>query len=510
MKLVVQGKHIASLRFQSSPRQQFPCFQNLSTFLVNNFFSRIRKSQSKYIPELQKTAKTTEEAETPDIADAIRAIHDHRGQTDDTKAIAKFLRDLVKDANPDDLSPEIEEKVYQKLRSKLRNAVQMQCPARYRKQPVKQPARTLDDLFKLGAGIFKEEYLQELKIDFDDDSGSDEEEDDSGSEEDEEPVLKKRKLRHQDPPMPENVKHPPKIEPTHAPARPTEIVAMVDQNCVTTHMERIKGEIELAMLDFCKENDVDASAPSKFVHKPEEDLESLYKLLFGEEWQLHTVDLQDRGMIVQQDYLMMGLFGAAIHHNVLRATLPWNLERKFRDSFGSDVEYVELVIDDLGHSLDSVLKHIASKQILDVKFQDAQVAECAKKLVATLVLTLQPHLRQMTRLKENGDGAKAVQAQKWHRRLEKAFKFAIIIKQLTEFSALGPFGFAWVRYGAILAEDKQATLFEVDGARTVLHPVISGVVRKAREEKVWFYPTVVVPAIASADAVPSAMSISSG
>ncbi|KXT05935.1 hypothetical protein AC578_299 [Pseudocercospora eumusae] len=465
---------------------------------------------NKYIfPELQTMAKTMEEAVMPDVAEAIRAIHEYRGRTDDPKAHTKFLHGLVKDANPDGLSPEIEKKVYQKLREKLRSAVCYKCPIRYRMERKRQP-RTLDDLFKLGAGIFKEEYRKELHIEFDDESDLEEEDDDSESEEDEEPVSKKRKLRSQDALVPENIKKTPKIGPTHTPARPSEIVAIADQNCVTTYMDRIKSEIELAMLDCCTEHGINNDAPSTFLHKPDKELESLYKLLFGEEWQLHTVDLLDRGITAQQDNLLLGLFGAAIHESVLRATLPWNVKTKFRASFGSDLEYASLVVDDLGHGLDEVLNHIAGKQILDPKFQDTHVAEYAKTLVGTLVQTLQPHLRQMTKREEKGGSVKPVQAQNWHRHLEKAFKSAIIVKQLTEASSLGPFGFSWVRYGDVLKDDKHLTLYELDGARTVLHPVVSGVVRKAREEKVSFYRTVVVPTIATADAIRSAVSVSSG
>ncbi|KXT18494.1 hypothetical protein AC579_2267 [Pseudocercospora musae] len=503
MELELQGKHTFSLRFRSSPRREFPYWHIWSTFPVSSSSSRNQRLQTKYIVhELQAMAKTAEQAEIPSVAEAIRAIHEFRGQTDDAKANTKFLHDLVKDANPDGLSPQIEGKVYQTLRTRLRTAVQNKCPPRYRKQRVKQSPRTIDDLFALGAGIFEKEYLKELKISFDNEIDLEEEEDDSGFEEDGEPVSKKRKLRSQDAPMPENIKQTPN---THAPARPSEIVAIADQNCVTTYMERIRSEIELAMLEYCKENGVDSDASSTFVHKPEKELELLYKLLFGEEWQLHTVDLLDRGVTVQQDYLLMGLFGAAIHDSVLRATLPWDVKTKFRASFGTDLEYASLVVDDLGHDLDEVLKHIAGKQILDPKFQDTHVAEYAKNLVGELVLTLQPHLRQMTRREEKGGSAKPVQGQNWHRRVEKAFKSAIIIKQLTEASSLGPFGFAWVRYGGVLKDDKHSMLYEVDGARTVLHPVVSGIVRKAREEKLSFYRTVVVPAIATADAIRSAV-----
>lgn len=482
----------------------------MSSFFGSSFSFRNQRLQTKHIVNgLHAMVKTTDEAEIPSVAEAIRAIHEFRGQSDDGKVKTKFLYDLLKDANPDGLSEEAEKKAYNKFRSRLRNAVENNCPIRYRKQPVRQPARTLDDLFELGAGIFKPEYRKELQIKFDDESDL-EEEDDSSAEEDEEPVSKKRKLRSQEAPLPKNIKEAPKIEPTHAPARPSEIVAIADQNCVTTYMERIKSEIELAMLDYCTENGIENEGSSKFVHKPDKELESLYKLLFGEDWQLHTVDLLDRGMTVRQDYLLMGLFGATIHGSVLRATLPWDVKTKFRASFGTDLEYARLVVDDLGHDLDEVLNHIAGKQILDPEFQDTHVAECAKTLVGTLVVTLQPHLRQMTRSGEKGESAKPVQAQNWHRRLEKAFKSAIIIKQLTEASSLGPFGFAWVRYGDVLKDDKHSTLYEVDGARTVLHPVVSGVIRKAREEKVSFYRTVVVPAIATADHIRSAVSVSSG
>ncbi|EME85610.1 uncharacterized protein MYCFIDRAFT_171508 [Pseudocercospora fijiensis CIRAD86] len=465
----------SSLRPITSPRQCFPQLQRDLHFLTSDTNYSVRKM-----------AKEGEDYVVPDVGETIRAIIDQRKGLVDAKAQTAFFRKIFKDNNPD-LPGDAATRGYKKFRDKLRNVVQAKCPPRFKREKIRLKPPQVDDLFRRGGTIFSKEYQEELGIDSKNESAEEEEtEDEEESEEDAEPTQaasRKRKASSDGTQAEKRSRPVPKIAPVHAPARPSEIVPAADQNCVTMYMDRIKHEVETATLEYFQEHGIDAEAQSEFVLKPDQELESLYRLLFGEEWQMHVADLPDRGVLVRQDYLVMGLIGAAIHKDVLRATLPWDVEAKFHDALGADERYMATVVDDLGHTLESVLKYTAGKQILDEEFQNTQVAQHAKSLVGTLALALQPHLRRLTRQERMAGAGRPLQAQRWYRHIERAYKAAIIIKQLTSSSELGPFGFAFVKHGVALGEERHASLFEVENARSVLHFVVSGVVRKPRDEK---------------------------
>lgn len=287
----------------------------------------------------------------------------------------------------------------------------------------------------------------------------------------------------------------PAILPTKPPARPSEITPMSDKVWLSQHMDCLSRALWNATLSYFQEYGIANGTQSEFVINPLPELRELYEAFVGDtRWQAWSID-QKSPQALRQDYTVMGLFGASIWKYAIGAKLPWDVSVDIPKRLETDAEYLEAVINDLGHDMKTVLQYVAGKQIADTKFQNSKVANFAQAQAGSVAQILRRHLQTLSKSPGPVDGSSH---EKWIVLLEKAFQEAIIIKQTLRASPLGPFRIHWPQAGTPLATNKHHLLFPLPGANEVLHTVLPSIWRKLRDrDDVVFSKALVIPAISS-------------
>lgn len=292
----------------------------------------------------------------------------------------------------------------------------------------------------------------------------------------------------------------PEILPSRQPVNPAEIMVASTQGWLASHMQRIETALWHAMLSCFQDANIDAEAKSKFVVNPDDKLRGLYERLSGDpRWEIWTVKVENNSMF-RQDYTFLGLLGAGIYNEVFGETLPWDVTQKVPNALGRDMQYFEQVVMDLGHDPGQVLKYIAGKQIADPEFQQTEVASHAQRLAGGLFLSLQPHLKNLTKRGGEQASGERLPYTDWNDYLETAFQEAIIIRHTLLVSTLAPFISKWPKAGGSIGNNEHRCQSETPGRDRILHPILFGIARKPRGESIVLSKALVVPADPSSSA----------
>ena len=117
---------------------------------------------------------------------------------------------------------------------------------------------------------------------------------------------------------------------------------------------------------------------------------------------------------------------------VLLKPLPWDPERRFGETVGSDLKYWQGAIEDRGYEFDFLIKYVMFKQIADEEFRKTTVFPHARELADTLAIVLSPHLERLTQSSSKPDDTTK---RDWRDKLQQTFVHAITIKQKVEAAA---------------------------------------------------------------------------
>lgn len=281
----------------------------------------------------------------------------------------------------------------------------------------------------------------------------------------------------------------PKILPTSRVANRSEKDSLCSGDYVTNKLETISLNILLAVRCCFRENQIENDAPFKVIQSPEPELEDLHKTLWGSgtRWQTTLSRLETRTppVIMLQGCTMMGLMGASIFKSVFQTDLPWDMTAEL----GSNLKYLEQVVDDLGHELEDVLKYLKTKQIDDPEFRKGKVEALTQKLSGSLELALLPYVKQMTKSETILETDPLIY-ERWPTYLDIAFRTAIILKQHMQASRKGPFYIEWpeVDEEALDCNLHQdlAHHFERGRERFVLHNVLPRISADVSGERLVF------------------------
>lgn len=152
-------------------------------------------------------------------------------------------------------------------------------------------------------------------------------------------------------------------------------------------MDEIKELIKNATTSYLREYRIIEKKTTDFCNEPERELEVLYETVTGRgRWQLYLHETNAGGTCMQQNYVLMSLFGGSIYRSVFKGELPWDFQREMKEHLGDNERFLAEVLADHGLVLDKMLKFAAGKQVADAEFQESKIATHARRLTDALVI----------------------------------------------------------------------------------------------------------------------------
>ncbi|KAI6849473.1 hypothetical protein KC332_g1872 [Hortaea werneckii] len=215
------------------------------------------------------------------------------------------------------------------------------------------------------------------------------------------------------------------------------------------------GKTSNTLSTFIRANNLDPSAASYFVRKPEKELEALYIQLFGsKDWEAAWLGrlTQEKPNVYRLDPVLMGLIGAAIYREVFSKELPWDVEKNLHERMGYASDAPEEAIADRGHSFKTVVKHAQFKLLNSKKFQEETVKPYASKVAEAVAMTIAPHIKAEKRAQFPDAPAHYLEAispnGEWVDELRHFFKFAYILKGKLNTAVDAKYEYVWFKPGS--------------------------------------------------------------
>lgn len=416
----------------------------------------------------------------PPVSDILEAIDRERGQHTDVASQERFLRGLLVPKYTSNLNEDQIAEKATKLRNKISRIVRENTITWSTRFGRSRKGYNITELFKSGpVGVLEQKYLDDQDCELSD--ASDEESEASGDEDNQESHKRKATSQAIEPSLFKGLSDQGKRQKTSGtedgskleilPPNPAETHLRSDKVWLTGSIDRLEKALWDTVMSYFIKKGIDAAARSEFVLVPPEELRKLYRCLVGHDrWEAWTVD-EDGPHALRQDYLVMGLLGAAINKYALSPTPVWDAKLRIPEALGDDLKYCEKTLKAWGKDMKSFLRNVAAEQIADRGFKEANLGPFARDQAGGVIQILHRHLQQLVKNSQK-QPREGPEYPKWHMLLEKAFQEAIIIKQTLDSSKLGPFRREWPAAGTRFDTKQHRPLFPVPGATQVLHTVL--------------------------------------
>ncbi|KAI6865596.1 hypothetical protein KC338_g5020 [Hortaea werneckii] len=250
--------------------------------------------------------------------------------------------------------------------------------------------------------------------------------------------------------------HPPEVESAEQPREDLSILVLRQGNRI---IEKCMNEMEECLKNtlssFIRANNLDPSAASNFVRKPEKELEALYIQLFGsKDWEAAWLGrlTQEKPNVYRQGQVLMSLIGAAIYREVFSKELPWDVEKNLYERMGYASDALEEAMADRGHSFKTVVKHAQFKLLNSKKFQEETVKPYASKVAEAFAMTIAPHIKAEKRAQFPDAPAHYLEAispnGEWVDELRHLFKLAYILKGKLTTAVDAKYEYVWFKPGS--------------------------------------------------------------
>ena len=267
--------------------------------------------------------------------------------------------------------------------------------------------------------------------------------------------VRERHARAIDEPILEEI-HPPEVEPA-GPSR--EDITMLVLRQGNRIVEKCMNELDKYLVDvlssFIRANNLDISAASAFVRKPDKELEALYIQVFGsKDWEAAWVGRlnQEKPNVYRLGHVLPSLVGAAIYREVFDKDLPWDVEKDLYSRMDYASDALEEAIADRGHSFRTIVKHAQFKLVNSKKFQEETVKPHAWKVAEAVAMTIAPHLKAEKRAQFPDAPAHYLEATspngEWVDQLRHIFELAYILKGKLNTATDAKYEYVWFKPGS--------------------------------------------------------------
>ncbi|KAK3706035.1 hypothetical protein LTR37_013029 [Vermiconidia calcicola] len=247
--------------------------------------------------------------------------------------------------------------------------------------------------------------------------------------------------------------------------KPSARVIKLGPDTIVKDMNSIWGSIQTLSSRFINGTDADGDGPAVWSLDPGKDLEKLYFLLFGEDWEEATSILTQASMMNAMD-VVEACMVAAVYEWVLTKEVPWDGPEQIVKNSPIAESFYNQVLRESGAGLpwtDQVWQ-AARMQVVDNAFRERVIVPAGKALARRFMHMFGPQLTLLGIEKTDET------AEDWWRRrmtdVSVVFTKALALKGLMQASP-GAFLFTWIEHGKGVHDAVMEDLYDKTGRREV-------------------------------------------